>query len=624
MKTGRALLATAVLWLVGALSFAQSPVPPLVKFGGVIPGPQGATAATFALYAEPTGGAPIWTETQTVMLDAAGRYSVVLGATRPEGLPTILFGAGEPRWVAVQVDGQADLPRTALVSVPYALKAADAETIGGKPLSAFVLAGERTGIGADGLTYVDTRLLQRALNAPAGGAAQAVNGTPGHLPAFGSTGTDLVNSSLYQASNSAVGLNTVAPEAPLHVVSSSAPAAFFDVFSNALTALPVIYRAARGSSASPAPVQTDDILGGLAVRGYTPTGFSGGRGQVMFKAAEPWTAQANGTYLQFTTTPTGSATYVERMRIAPNGYVGVGAGAPQFPLDVRPARGATHARFGPDSGVPLFLTGNQPVIGFNTYAEGGWRYGAAGAAAYLAFSSTTGSLTFGTAPAGNADALASVTPRMTIANDGKVSIATTATTHQLTVGGPISSTNSLAGVNSQIINYAQNGTGLLVQADNGSSAWALSATSAQGVAINAHADSAAGYAGQFGNSAPAGTALRALVAGTEVMKVDASGIHAGPAMSGTPIAMGHVELGVLQGHSANVSFHRVSTGSYEITIAGETALSDYSHVVSIMISHARGTIVNALWGTYMQVETFLPGSSDVYADLSFSFVVYKI
>jgi hypothetical protein len=39
---------------------------------------------------------------------------------------------------------------TLLVSVPYALKAADAETVGGKPVSAFVLAGNTTGTGADG------------------------------------------------------------------------------------------------------------------------------------------------------------------------------------------------------------------------------------------------------------------------------------------------------------------------------------------------------------------------------------------------------------------------------------------------------------------------------------------
>src|SRR5262249_35155816 len=50
--------------------------------------------------------------------------------------------SGEPRWLGVlaQIPGEPEQPRVLLVSVPYALKAADADTIGGKPASAFVLA----------------------------------------------------------------------------------------------------------------------------------------------------------------------------------------------------------------------------------------------------------------------------------------------------------------------------------------------------------------------------------------------------------------------------------------------------------------------------------------------------
>jgi hypothetical protein len=61
------------------------------------------------------------------------------------------------------VDGQPELPRVLLTSVPYALKASDAETIAGRPLSTFVLAGETTGVGADGLTYVNPKTLSGAL-----------------------------------------------------------------------------------------------------------------------------------------------------------------------------------------------------------------------------------------------------------------------------------------------------------------------------------------------------------------------------------------------------------------------------------------------------------------------------
>ncbi len=174
-----------------------------------------------------------------------------------------LFASGEARWLDVAVEGLAPQPRRLLVSVPYALKAADAETIGGKPLSAFVLAGEKTGVGADGLTYVDTRVLSSGL-------AQARSGAPGggHAKFIGifTDTTTLGNSVLYQAPGGSIGINTTAPPAAFHAVSAASPAAFFDVYSNSLGALPVVYRAARGTPAAPTAVQTNDILGGLAVR----------------------------------------------------------------------------------------------------------------------------------------------------------------------------------------------------------------------------------------------------------------------------------------------------------------------------------------------------------------------
>ena len=41
----------------------------------------------------------------------------------------------------MNLPGEVEQPRVLLVSVPYALKAADADTLGGLPASAFVLAG---------------------------------------------------------------------------------------------------------------------------------------------------------------------------------------------------------------------------------------------------------------------------------------------------------------------------------------------------------------------------------------------------------------------------------------------------------------------------------------------------
>jgi hypothetical protein len=121
-----------------------STIPRSVPFNGQIGTPSGdprtAVMLTFGLYTDQSGGTPIWTEQHSVALDADGRYSVVLGSTREEGLPAEAFSAGTPRWLGVQVDGEAEQPRFMLLSVPYALKAGDADTVAGKPASDFVLS----------------------------------------------------------------------------------------------------------------------------------------------------------------------------------------------------------------------------------------------------------------------------------------------------------------------------------------------------------------------------------------------------------------------------------------------------------------------------------------------------
>jgi hypothetical protein len=120
-------------------------VPPLTRFSGSLTdingkALSGVTAVTFALYKDSEGGAPLWLETQNVYPDKTGHYSVTLGSTTSAGIPASLFATGEAHWLGVQVQGQAERNRVLLMSVPYALKAMDAETLGGQPASAFLKA----------------------------------------------------------------------------------------------------------------------------------------------------------------------------------------------------------------------------------------------------------------------------------------------------------------------------------------------------------------------------------------------------------------------------------------------------------------------------------------------------
>jgi trimeric autotransporter adhesin len=120
-------------------------VPRLIRFAGTVHDLDGKPLSgivgiTFSLYAEQAGGAALWMETQNVQADSSGHYSVLLGSTKPDGLPAELFASEQARWIGVQIEQQAEQPRTLLVSAPYALKAGDSETLGGLPPSAYMLA----------------------------------------------------------------------------------------------------------------------------------------------------------------------------------------------------------------------------------------------------------------------------------------------------------------------------------------------------------------------------------------------------------------------------------------------------------------------------------------------------
>src|SRR3984893_18185059 len=139
----------------GASTQSSAPVPRLVNFTGKAADAQGKPIAgiagvTLAIYKDQYEGAPLWLETQNVQANAKGTYTVQLRATKPEGLPLDLFSAGEARWLGVRMNGGEEQPRVVLVSVPYALKALDAETLGGRPVSAFMVAPPSGSAGSKG------------------------------------------------------------------------------------------------------------------------------------------------------------------------------------------------------------------------------------------------------------------------------------------------------------------------------------------------------------------------------------------------------------------------------------------------------------------------------------------
>jgi hypothetical protein len=130
-----------------------STIPLTIRFSGILKSIDASSGTsspgvTFAIYAEQESDAPLWTETQTVKPDANGRFTATLGST-PDGLPVTIFANGTARWIGFISSGYLGSARTRILSVPYAMKAVDAETLGGTPASDFVRAEELSAIWAN-------------------------------------------------------------------------------------------------------------------------------------------------------------------------------------------------------------------------------------------------------------------------------------------------------------------------------------------------------------------------------------------------------------------------------------------------------------------------------------------
>jgi hypothetical protein len=196
----------------------SSVVPQLVSFSGKATDVEGkvfsgVAGVTFAIYKDQYEGAPLWIETQSVSVDSKGNYSVQLGATKPEGLPVELFASGEARWLGVRINGAGEQPRVLLLSVPYALKAADAQTLGGLPASAFVLAAPSSTASPGAASAPSSNSVT-----PANAAVTGL-GTVNSVPLWDTT-SDIVSSAIFQTGSGTaakIGINTATPVSALDI-----------------------------------------------------------------------------------------------------------------------------------------------------------------------------------------------------------------------------------------------------------------------------------------------------------------------------------------------------------------------------------------------------------------------
>ena len=201
-------------------SVSAGPVPRLINISGVFRPANGLPAGavetvTLSIYADAEGGAPIWQETQTIALDRQGRYTLLLGASQADGIPADVFRSGDAHWLGTVFEraGEVEGPRVRITSVPYALRASDADTLGGRPASDYVVAGAGGGsartsdVGAAATT---------SMEAAVAASAAVLPGTTGFLAKYANP-DDVGPSSVYETGGGLVGVGTTTPFDAVHV-----------------------------------------------------------------------------------------------------------------------------------------------------------------------------------------------------------------------------------------------------------------------------------------------------------------------------------------------------------------------------------------------------------------------
>ena len=200
--------------------------------------------------------------------------------------------------------------------------------------------------GVNAMTLTTSGMnLANALSVANGGTGTSTAFTTGSIVFAGASGVySQDNANLFwDDTNNRLGIGTSSPSAPLEIYGASVALAQVSgdtnaairsaLYSNNVNPPSVGFRKSRGTLASPAAVSSGDQIGLLNFQAF---GGTTNRNLVQIHGiVDTYTSDSNiSSYMMFSTSPSGSASATEKMRITAAGDVGIGTSSPATKLDV--------------------------------------------------------------------------------------------------------------------------------------------------------------------------------------------------------------------------------------------------------------------------------------------------
>jgi hypothetical protein len=300
---------------------------------------------------------PLFAESLSAHVDATGHYSVLAG----ERLPPGFFSQENPRWVEVSLAGFPAAQRVRVDVVPYALKAADAETLDGLPPAAF-------------LRFRDEF---RQFAAPAA-PRMVSSGTINFIGKFNNS-LDLRNSGIFENSSGNVGIGTVAPVGKLNISGGAGTYITLSAFQIDQGDKGFLVRAARGTASAPLAVNNGNTLFNLYAQGYSGTTYLPAAAVNMSVDGTVSAGRVPGAIRLQTMNSGGSLQ--TRLIVNSAGNVGIASSAPSQRLEVNGnlrIMGAGNGLVFPDASTQstAAIIGNGDILQVSTPAGSGLAGGA--------------------------------------------------------------------------------------------------------------------------------------------------------------------------------------------------------------------------------------------------------